>query len=46
MALPPSSTMGDNMKYVVLMYADPADTKAMSAAERDEVGSKHRELRA
>lgn len=33
------------MKYVVLMYADPAETKAMSAAERDEVSSKHRDLR-
>jgi hypothetical protein len=46
MALPPSSTVGGSMKYVVLMYADPAETKAMSAAERDEVGSKHRDLRA
>ncbi len=34
------------MRYVVLMYSDPAQTKAMSAAELDEVGSKHRALRA
>lgn len=33
------------MRYVVLMYTDPEQTKAMSAAELDEVGSKHRELR-
>jgi hypothetical protein len=33
------------MKYGVLMYSDPAETKAMSAADRDAVGSLHRSLR-
>ena len=33
------------MKYGVLMYSDPAETKAMPAAERDAVGSMHRALR-
>ncbi len=29
------------MKYMLLMYADPNATKAMSAAERDTIASKH-----
>jgi hypothetical protein len=33
------------MKYGLLMYTDPAETKAMSAADRDAVGSKHQALR-
>jgi hypothetical protein len=33
------------MKYVVLMYSDPAETMAMSAMDRDVVGRKHHELR-
>jgi hypothetical protein len=33
------------MKYGVLMYTDPAETKAMSAADRDAEGSKHAALR-
>jgi hypothetical protein len=32
------------MKYVVLMYSDPAETKAMSATDRDVVGRKHHAL--
>ena len=33
------------MRYLVLMYSDPAETKAMSAADRDAVGRKHQALR-
>jgi hypothetical protein len=32
------------MKYMVLMYSDPAETKAMSAMDRDVVGRKHQAL--
>ena len=32
------------MKYMVLMYADPAATEAMSAAERDDVFARHEAL--
>ena len=34
------------MKYVLLMYADPAQTKAMTAYDRDVVARKHAALRA
>jgi hypothetical protein len=33
------------MKYGVLMYSDPAETKGMPAADRDAVGSLHQSLR-
>jgi len=33
------------MKYAVLMYSDPAQTKAMPARDRDAVGRKHEALR-
>ena len=33
------------MKYGVLMYSDPAETRAMTAADRDAVGSLHQSLR-
>ena len=33
------------MRYAVLMYSDPAETKTMSAADRDAVGRKHQALR-
>jgi hypothetical protein len=33
------------MKYMVLMYSDPAATEAMSAADRAEVARKHQALR-
>ncbi|MBP2705482.1 YciI family protein [Microbispora sp. RL4-1S] len=32
------------MKYMVLMYADPAATEAMSAAERADVSRRHEAL--
>jgi hypothetical protein len=32
------------MKYTVLMYADPAATMAMSAADREPVRRKHKAL--
>jgi uncharacterized protein YndB with AHSA1/START domain len=34
-----------SMKYAVLMYADPAETKAMSAADLEVVMAKHEALR-
>jgi hypothetical protein len=34
------------VKYVVLMYSDPAQTKAMSPADRDVVARRHEALRA
>jgi hypothetical protein len=34
------------VKYALLMYADPAHTKAMTAADRDVVARKHAALRA
>jgi hypothetical protein len=34
------------VKYVLLMYADPAHTKAMTAGDRDMVARKHAALRA
>ncbi len=34
----------EDMKYVLLMYRDPAQTAAMSAAERDLVARKHESL--
>lgn len=34
------------MKYILLMYADPVATQAMSASDRDTVASKHQEVRA
>lgn len=34
------------MKYVILMYADPDRTRAMTPAELDEVLAKHAALRA
>jgi hypothetical protein len=33
------------MKYMVLMYSDPAETKGMSAPDRDSVTRKHEALR-
>jgi hypothetical protein len=36
---------GRNVKYVLLMYADPAQTKAMTAGDRDTVAGKHAALR-
>jgi len=33
------------MKYMVLMYSDPAATEAMSAPDRAEVARKHQALR-
>jgi hypothetical protein len=33
------------MKYVVLMYADPDRTKAMTAGERAQIADKHEEVR-
>jgi hypothetical protein len=33
------------MKYVVLMYADPDRTKAMTAGERAQIADKHEEFR-
>lgn len=33
------------MKYMVLMYSDPAATEAMSAADRAEIARKHEDLR-
>jgi hypothetical protein len=36
---------GRNVKYVVLMYADPAQTKAMTAEDRDMVARNHAALR-
>lgn len=33
------------MKYMLLMYANPIATKAMSTSDRDTVASKHQELR-
>ena len=32
------------MKYVLLMYADPAETKAMPVSDRDVVARKHEAL--
>jgi hypothetical protein len=32
------------VKYVLLMYADPAQTKAMTAQDRDTVARKHAAL--
>jgi len=32
------------MKYMILMYSDPAETKRMSALERDVVSQKHQAL--
>jgi hypothetical protein len=34
------------MKFMVLMYSNPADTKVMSAPDRDTVARKHAALRA
>jgi hypothetical protein len=34
------------MKYMVLMYSDPAETKAMSAADRKAVRCRHEALHA
>ncbi len=34
------------MKYMVLMYSDPAETKAMSAADREAVRHRHEALHA
>jgi hypothetical protein len=34
------------MKYVVLMYSDPAQTKAMSTADREAVRRRHEALHA
>lgn len=33
------------MKYMILMYSDPTETKRMSALDRDVVGTKHQVLR-
>lgn len=33
------------MRYMVLMYSDPAATEAMSASDRDAVARKHQALR-
>ncbi len=32
------------MKYMLLMYANPDETKAMSAADRDSIARKHQAL--
>ncbi|MEV6773502.1 YciI family protein [Nocardia sp. NPDC051030] len=34
------------MKFMVLMYADPADTRAMSSAAREDVARRHEALHA
>jgi hypothetical protein len=41
----PPELEGRNVKYVVLMCADPAQTKAMTAQDRDTVARKHAALR-
>jgi hypothetical protein len=33
------------MKYMILMYSDPAETKRMSALNRDVISQKHQALR-